>query len=171
MAVIDVNLVRQDGNADGAAAVRGKGLDEEAKLQLFPLARLDEFLLQLVVALALVRLNEEISDLRRFAAGESRAAMTIGPRQLLRRTTRHEKVSQDTFFDQGHALRRHALIIDLIVPDEFLVADLALRRIVEYGNERRQHRPVHSFDKFTKSRLALSNLTLRQRQPLARQIR
>ena len=93
--------------------------------------------------------------------------MTIGARQFLCRTPRHQKVSQDAFFNQRHTLRRHTLVIDLIVTDELLGTDLTLRWIVEYGDERRQHWTVHSFDKFTECRLPLRQLAFRKRQPLS----
>src|SRR5437763_12191817 len=61
MAIGDINLVRQNRHPNRASPICVQNFDENSVLEILLDAHLDQFLFQILVSLAVVRLDEEIS--------------------------------------------------------------------------------------------------------------
>ena len=71
--------------------------------------------------------------------------------------------------DQRNAASGDTLIVDLVMPKQFLISDALRSWIIEDRKKSRKHRAVHTIEKFAASCLRL--LLIRQRKPLAGKIR
>src|SRR6185437_13284508 len=66
---------------------------------------------------------------------ELAAAVTIRVREINQRGAAHQEILQDAMVDECDVLRRHALIVERIVAEQYFAVDFLCGGIVAHGNE------------------------------------
>ena len=82
--------------------------------------------------------------------------MSVRMRKPNQRGSRHFEILQNAVLHQRHALRRHALIIELVVAQQVLLAEFSHRRVVGNAQKFRKDLLAHFFRK----RLPLGHIFL-----------
>src|SRR5262249_12264904 len=123
--------------------------------------------LEVLIALAFAGSDKEISDLRGFTTWVSGSSVPVRLRTAFRGPPGHQKILENSVLNQRHLVRRHTLVVHLIRTDEFLVAGLLFRRVIDNTQKPRKHGTIHAIAQFA-SQVAL--VSIRQRLTLTGQV-
>src|SRR5580700_4382294 len=125
-------------SAPGEGETAGDVVNQQTERFSLLFDELDQLGAQLGVRDGLAAFHDQIALAGNRSRAELTASMAVGSGETHERRTRHLKILQDSVIHKRHALRRNALVIELVVAQQVIRPELLLRGVVHDAQETRQ---------------------------------